>query len=121
MSFANTLPFCSRSRFFVKLVGSQTGTAAAAAEQTIVVQLLHQLSFRPNAVERLHSNCSGGIEGHPSFEWSLPKLRFSSPSTSQTSARVLLSGWFGDTSRRDVRKQPALIHKCALHTSLHQS
>ena len=28
-SFANTLPFCSRSRFFVKLVGSQTGSATA--------------------------------------------------------------------------------------------
>jgi hypothetical protein len=27
MNFVNTLPFCSRSRFFVKLVGSQTGSS----------------------------------------------------------------------------------------------
>src|SRR6516164_917256 len=42
------------------------------AVQKIVVQLLHQLAFRPDAVEHLHSskalsNCSGGIEGRPSL------------------------------------------------------
>jgi hypothetical protein len=66
MSFVNTLPFCSRSRFFVKLVGSQTGSSGDSPtnQHYIVVQLLHQLSFRPNSVQHLHSNCSGGIEGH---------------------------------------------------------
>jgi hypothetical protein len=33
------------------------------AVQAIAVPLLDQLSFRPNAVERLHSNCSGEIDG----------------------------------------------------------
>jgi hypothetical protein len=27
MNFVNTSPFCSRSRFFVKVVGSQTGSS----------------------------------------------------------------------------------------------
>src|SRR5689334_7297790 len=59
--------------------------------QAIVVQLLHQLSFLPNALERCTA-ITPRIEGHPSFEWSLQKLRFSSTSTSQTSARIFLSG-----------------------------
>src|SRR5665647_3931422 len=30
MNFANTSPFCSRSRFLVKVVGSQTGSSGAS-------------------------------------------------------------------------------------------
>jgi hypothetical protein len=39
----------------------------------------------------------GGIEGRPSLAYSFPRLRFSSPSTSRTSIRIFLSGWFDGT------------------------
>src|SRR6266699_270980 len=55
MNLINTSPFCSRSRFFVKVVGSQIGFVGGKphepAVQEIVIQLLHQLAFRPDAVE----------------------------------------------------------------------
>jgi hypothetical protein len=37
------------------------------AVQKIVVQLLHQLAFRPDAEQQGAQLCSGGIEGRPSL------------------------------------------------------
>src|SRR5262249_22308004 len=61
MNLANTAPFCSRSRFLVngrvphRVVGRKSHEPAV---QKIVVQLLHQLAFRPDAVEHLQQQGS---------------------------------------------------------------
>jgi hypothetical protein len=68
------------------------------AVQAIVVQLLHQPSFRQNAVERACTAIAPEDRGASFVRIELTKLRFSSPSTSQTSARILLSRWFGGTN-----------------------
>src|SRR3954447_57898 len=71
------------------------------AIQKIVVQLVHQLAFRADAVEHLQqqglSNCSGGIEGRPSLAYSFPRLRFKSLKTSRPSSRTFRSGWLAGT------------------------
>lgn len=75
MNLAKTSPFSSRARFFVNVVGSWSRPdrqvqAHKPPIQQIVVQLLHQLPFRTEAVEHLQGaqQLSGGIKGRPSFE-----------------------------------------------------
>src|SRR5882672_1915945 len=71
------------------------------AIQKIVVQLLHQLAFRADAVEHLQQQGAqqllrrdrrtslAGVEP--------PRLRFKSLKTSRTSSRTFRSGWFTGT------------------------
>ena len=97
------------------------------AVQQIVVQLLHQLAFRPDAVEHLQQQSAQQLlrrnrrAAFARIELG-PRLRFSSPSTSRTSSRILPQRMVRrhPCLRRDVRKQPALIHKFASHASLRQ-
>ena len=57
MNFVNTSPFCSRSRFLVKVVRIYDRIVRRQSHepaiQKIVIQLLHQLAFRADAVEHL--------------------------------------------------------------------
>lgn len=126
MSFVNTLPFCSRSRFFAKLVGFSDRNVRRQphepAVQAIVVQLLHQLSFRPNAAERACTAIAPeGSRGILRSNRAYQGYGSAHPAHYRQAPESLADGSATPTSRRDVRKQPALIHKCALHTSLHQS
>src|ERR1700687_5357543 len=94
------------------------------AVQKIVVQLFHQLPFRPNAVEHMEQQCAQQLlrrNRWTSFarvelaqatvqlaEYLTDKL----PDLSQWRSRGRPRLW------RDVRKQAALILKCSPHASL---
>src|SRR6266536_165606 len=67
----------------------------------IVIQLLHQLAFRPDAVEHLKQQRAQQL-----FRWNrgtafarveLRQATVQLPSTSRTSSRIFLSGWFVGT------------------------
>src|SRR6266536_5520779 len=71
------------------------------AVQEIVIQLLHQLEFRPDAVEHLKQQRAQQL-----FRWNrgtafarveLRQATVQLPSTSRTSSRIFLSGWFVGT------------------------
>src|SRR5882757_10779143 len=93
------------------------------AVQKIVVQLLHQLAFRPNAVEHLQQQCAQQLlwrdRGTSFAGVKLPKV------TAQLTQNI--ADKLPDLPqrvvrrhpclRRDVRKQPALIRKSAPHAS----
>src|ERR1700688_5050881 len=104
------------------------------AVQKIVVQLLHQLAFRPNAVEHLQQQCAQQLlwrdRGTSFAGVKLPKV------TAQLTQNIAdkltdLPQRAGrrlpdlpqrvlrrhQCLRRDVRKQPALIRKSAPHAS----
>jgi len=92
--------------------------------QKIVVQLLYQLSFRSDAVEHLQQQCAQQLlrrdRGTSLARVELPQvtvqlaehLTDELPNLPQRMARRHSCLW------RDVRKQPALIHKCSPHASL---
>jgi hypothetical protein len=76
------------------------------AVQKIVIQLLHQLSFRPNAVEYLQQQCAQQLfrrdrgtpfAGVELIQATVQFAQISSLRTSRTSSRIFLSGWFGGT------------------------
>src|ERR1022692_3739150 len=94
------------------------------AVQKIVIQLLHELSFRPDAVEHLQQQCAQQLRrrdrGPSLARIELPKAAVQlaehlSDKISDIPQRMILRHprlW------RDVRKQSALIFKCSPHASL---
>lgn len=94
------------------------------AVQKIVIQLHHELSFRPNAVEHLKQQCAQQLFRRD--------RRASFACVELAQAAVQLTEDLADKLpnlpqrmvrryprlRRDIRKQPALIDKCSPHVSL---
>ena len=125
MNFENTSPFSSRERFFVNVVGSQTGSSGeqphGPAVEQIVIQLLHQLPFRANAVEYLQKQSAeqmlrrdrgtplAGVEPPKAPVQFAQNLAHKRPNLPQR--MVLRHPRLG----RNVGKQPALVLKCPAH------
>ena len=130
MNFVNTSPFCSRSRFLVKVVGSEPRIVRRQSHepaiQKIVIQLLHQLAFRADAVEHLQQQGAqqllrrdrrtslAGVEPPKAAVQITQNIPDKFPDLPQWMVR-----WH-TLIRRDVRKQTALIRKPAAHDRLRQ-
>src|SRR5262249_11486996 len=127
MNLANTSPFCSRSRFLVNTVGSHTFVGRKSHEpavQKIVVQLLHQLAFRPDAVEHLQQQGAQQLlrrDRRTAFARVKPRkatvqlaqhIAHKVPDLPQRMVRR------HPRLRRNVRKQPTMIRKYPPHASL---
>ena len=88
---------------FVKVVGPRSGRRASLDEpavQEIVVELLHELVFRPDAVEHLKQQRTRTArrESRAAFaRVSLSEATRQLASTSRTSRRIFLSGWSAGT------------------------
>src|ERR1700726_2283612 len=93
------------------------------AVQQIVIQLLHQLAFRPNAVEHLQQQCAKQLlrrrRGASFARVKLPQVTVHLAQHIADKLSYLPQRMVRRPSRlrRDVRKQPALIRKTAPHAS----
>ena len=94
--------------------------------QKIIIQLLHKLSFRPDAVEHLKQQCAQQLlrrdRGSSFARVELPQatVQLAEHLTDKLPDFPQRMASRNPSLRRDIRKQPALILKCSPHASLRQ-
>src|ERR1039458_4113163 len=94
------------------------------AVQKIIVQLFHELSFRPNAVEYLQQQCAQQLlwrDRGPSFarvELAQATVQLAEHLSDKLSNLSQRRARRNPRLRRYIRKQPTLILKCSPHASL---